>query len=105
MRKLAVITGASAGLGATFARKLAARGYELLLIARRADRLEALARQLKDEFRVSVETLSADLTHDADLEMVGTRIRQDANLALLVNNAGFGTNHYFFETDVAALSS
>jgi short-subunit dehydrogenase len=97
--KLAVITGASSGLGATFARKLAARGHDLLLIARRADRLEALARQLKDEFRISADTLSADLVNPADLELVAARIRNAGDLALLVNNAGFGTNHYFFETD------
>ena len=96
---LAVITGASAGLGAAFARKLAARGYDLLLVARREDRLRALARELRDEHGIAAEFLAADLTDPAALESVADRIRSTRDLGLLVNNAGFGTNHYFFETD------
>ncbi|MEP7351705.1 MAG: SDR family NAD(P)-dependent oxidoreductase [Acidobacteriota bacterium] len=98
-RPLAVITGASAGLGAAFARQLAARGYDLLLVARRDDRLQAMARQLADQYGVSAEGLKADLTDDAQLEAVARRILDAKNFALLINNAGFGTNHYFFETD------
>ena len=98
-RPLAVITGASSGIGASFARKLAARGYDLLLVARREDRIAALARQLADQHNISAEALAADLVDDAQLEMVAQRIRGASNLGLLINNAGFGTNHYFFETD------
>src|SRR6187399_1756355 len=98
-KPLAVITGASAGIGATFARKLAARGYDLWLVARREDRLSALGRELSAAHGVAAESVVADLTQQSDLEALAERIRSAPNLALLVNNAGFGTNHYFFETD------
>lgn len=98
-RPLAVITGASAGIGASFARKLAARGYDLWLVARREDRTRLMARQLSEYHRVHVEPIIADLTNTADLEALAKRIRSADNLSLLVNNAGFGTNHYYFQTD------
>jgi short-subunit dehydrogenase len=96
---LAVITGASSGLGATFARKLAARGYDLLLIARRGDRLQSIAREVGELYRVRAEILVADLTDDAGLASAAKRIRGAADLSLLVNNAGFGTLGYFFDSD------
>jgi len=96
---LAVITGASSGLGAVFARKLAARGYDLLLVARREDRLQALAREIGEQHHVRTEILVADLTEDGALAMVAAHIRDAADLGLLVNNAGFGTLGYFFEAD------
>ncbi len=93
-RPLAAITGASAGLGAVFARKLAERGYDLLLIARRRERLEQLAATLP----VNCEVMEADLIRDDDVAKVAERLRQAANLELLVNNAGFGLLGRFFET-------
>jgi len=72
---LAVITGASSGLGATFARKLAARGYNLLLIARREARLQSIAREISEQYHVHVEILAADLTNETQLAMVADRIR------------------------------
>jgi uncharacterized protein len=89
---LAVITGASAGIGAAFARRVSAEGYDLLLIARRADRLSALAAELP-----RVETLAADLTNDADLRRVEEAIATKPNLQLLINNAGFGLSGRFFD--------
>jgi len=96
---LVVITGASSGLGAAFARKLAARGYDLLLVARREDRLKAIAREIGERYHVQTETLVADLTNDGALAVVAARICDATDLGLLVNNAGFGTLGYFFEAD------
>ena len=97
---LAVITGASSGIGAAFARKLSGRGYDVLLVARREDRLAALAAEIQDRYRTKAETLTADLMQETDCEGVADRIRSAPDLGLLVNNAGFGTNGYFFETDL-----
>lgn len=96
---LAVITGASSGLGAVFARKLAARGYDLLLVARREDRLQSIAREIGEQYRVHTEILVADLTNDAALASAAARIREAPDLSLLVNNAGFGTLGYFVDAD------
>jgi len=98
---LAVITGASSGIGAAFARKLAARHYNLLLIGRREDRLRSIADEIHALHRVEAEPLLADLAVDADRERVAARIRDAPDLGLLVNNAGFGTMGYFWEADVA----
>jgi uncharacterized protein len=99
---LAVITGASSGIGASFARKLAAQRFDLLLIARRKDRLESLARELSAQHQISAEVFQADLTDATVLEAAAERIRKAPNLGILVNNAGFGTHGYFFEADVAS---
>jgi len=96
---LAVITGASSGLGAAFARKLAARGYDLLLIARREDRLRSIAREISEQYHVRADFLAADLAADAGLAAAAERIRDADDLGLLVNNAGFGIVGYFFQTD------
>jgi uncharacterized protein len=99
-RPVAVITGASAGIGETFARALAARGYDLILVARRADRLAELARELESAGNSRVETLAADLASDAGIQAVEQRLASCDALHVLVNNAGFGTKGYFAETDV-----
>jgi hypothetical protein len=95
-RPLALITGASSGIGATFARQLAARGYDLLLVARRPDRLEQESRAIQAGHPAQVEILPADLTRDADLKRVEERIAAAPNLEFLVNNAGFGITGRFF---------
>jgi short-subunit dehydrogenase len=99
---LAVITGASSGLGAAFARKLAARGYNLLLIARREARLQSIAREISEQYHVHAEILAADLTNAAALAAIAPRIQEAPDLGLLVNNAGFGTLGYFFDADPRA---
>ncbi len=98
---LAVVTGTSSGIGAVFARKLASRGYNLLLTARREDRLRSLADELQSLYHVQTEPFPADLTVDADRDRLAARIRTATGLSLLVNNAGFGTMGYFHETAIA----
>jgi short-subunit dehydrogenase len=99
----AVVTGASAGLGVLFARRLAERGHDLVLVARRADRLEELAATLREEHGVAVEALRADLAAPADLERVAARAAGE-DVALLVNNAGINGYGPFEEADAAVLA-
>jgi len=101
-RPIAAITGASAGIGATFARTLAARGHDLILIARRPDRLEALASELAQRNGAKSEIVTADLTAAADLERVAERLAAVPELAILVNNAGFGVPGRFATAEYAA---
>ncbi len=95
-RTVVAITGASSGIGATFARKLAPE-HDLILIARRKDRLDGLAGELSAKYGSRVETVDADLTQDRDLAAVAERIGSENGLVLLVNNAGFGTKGRFWE--------
>jgi short-subunit dehydrogenase len=85
---LALITGASSGIGATYAKRLAQRGFDLLLVARNQTRLDDLAAQLRAGSGVGVETLRADLTVAADVAQVVLRLSSDPAISLLVNNAG-----------------
>jgi short-subunit dehydrogenase len=100
-KPLAVITGASSGFGAVFARKLAA-DYDLLLVARRREKLEALAAELAAHYGCTAEVLPADLADEKDLTAVAERIAAEPRLALLVNNAGIGSRGLFWESDLAA---
>ncbi|MEN0584684.1 MULTISPECIES: SDR family NAD(P)-dependent oxidoreductase [Kosakonia] len=84
----ALITGASSGIGAIYADRFAARGYDLLLVARRGDRLQALADDLQHRHGVKISTLVADLSKAEGIEQVETVLRDDTTISLLVNNAG-----------------
>jgi short-subunit dehydrogenase len=90
-RPLAVVTGASAGIGKEFSERLAARGYDLIVVARDAARLENLRQQLEGKHEVAVEVFPADLTIDTDVSLLAERLTRSPQLALLVNNAGFGS--------------
>jgi short-subunit dehydrogenase len=83
-----LITGASTGIGAVYAERFAQRGHDLVLVARDLQRLETLAAKLRSEHRVAIDVLQADLTQLSDLHTVETRLRDDARIGILVNNAG-----------------
>ncbi len=87
----ALVTGASSGIGAEYARQLAAGGYRVTLVARREERLTALQQELLDRYGMESDVLPADLSTDAGIDTVVERIRAMDDLTVLVNNAGFGT--------------
>jgi len=89
-RPVALVTGASAGLGAAFAARLAQDGYDLVVTARRKERLEALKQQLEGKFGCKVETLLADLSRTDGIKTIEQRIASEPALEMLVNDAGFG---------------
>jgi len=90
-----LITGASSGIGATYAERFARRGHDLVLVARDKARLEALAARLREESKVAVDVLQADLTQPTDLSAVETRLRDDARIGILINNAGIAQSGGF----------
>ena len=98
-RRLAIVTGASAGIGTAYAERLARDAYDLVLVARRRDRLEELAERLGRTHDRRVEVLAADLGSAEGVRAVEARIAAEPALELLVNNAGFGTSGHFAELD------
>nr|WP_294863532.1 SDR family oxidoreductase [uncultured Pseudogulbenkiania sp.] len=87
-RKVAVVTGASSGIGAIYADRLAQRGYDLLLVARRGDRLQSLAARLEQTYGIRAETLVADLEKESDLVTLETVLAGNPSIHVLINNAG-----------------
>lgn len=101
----AVVTGASSGLGKVYADRLAGRGYDLVLVARRAELLDSIAANLRGKHGVAVRTLVADLGAAADVEKVAALLEGDASVTLLVNNAGNSTLAPFAATSTAQLQA
>lgn len=96
-RPTVLITGASTGIGAVYAERFAQRGHDLVLVARDQARLDALAARLRSEHDVTVDVIPADLTQLADLSTVESRLRDDARIGILVNNAGAALSGNFID--------
>ena len=99
----ALITGASTGIGAVYADRLARRGFDLILVARNAANLEKIATRLRTETGRSVDVLPADLTEAADLSSIEHRFETDASITMLVNNAGMDLNGGLLDNGAAEL--
>jgi len=104
-KRTALITGASSGIGAAFADRLAEKGFNCILVARRTEAMKELALRLEKDRSVSVEVLTADLSSDAGIAAVEGRIAEDPAIDVLVNAAGFGTRGVFAETDPRKIES
>ena len=97
----ALVTGATAGIGEAFARFLAAKGFDLVIVARDQERLNARAAELRSKFNIQVEILRADLFNPGDLQKVQDRLSNaDAPIEVLINNAGFGIKDSFLTSNL-----
>ena len=102
---VAVVTGASAGIGAIYAERLARRGHDLILVARDRQRLNALAERISSQTQRAVEVIAADLGQRDQLAQVERRLQQDADVTVLVNNAGIGTHTPLLQSDVERMTA
>ena len=100
-----LITGASTGIGATYAERFAQRGHNLVLVARDKNRLDALSSRLRNKYDVSIDVIQADLTQTSDLTTVEARLRDDANIGILVNNAGAAQSGSFVEQSTDSVAN
>jgi uncharacterized protein len=97
---IALVTGASSGIGAIYADRLAKRGYDLILVARNKERLESICKRLRSETGRQITALPADLNNKADLAKVEAALRENAGVTMLVNNAGVGSVASILQADV-----
>ena len=97
------ITGASSGIGATYAERFARRGHDLVRVARDQSRLDTLAERLRAEHQVAVDVLPADLTNPAELSALETRLRHDTRIGILINNAGMAQSGGILEQSAEAI--
>lgn len=100
-----LITGASTGIGATYAERFAQRGHNLVLVARDKSRLDALSSRLREQHGVSIDVIQADLTQTSDLITVEARLRDDARIGILVNNAGAAQSGSFIEQSTDSIAN
>ncbi len=100
----AVVTGASSGIGKVYAERLAERGFNLILVARRAERLAVLAEELKTKHGIAVENLVADLSQPEEIERVARNLEGDSSITLLVNNAGVSVMGAFMEAEPTTIA-
>lgn len=100
-----LITGASSGIGATYAERFARRGHDLVLVARNKERLDALAARLREESSVNIDVVQADLTHPEHLARVEQRLASDTGIGVLVNNAGAGQAGGFIDQTATSIDS
>ncbi len=105
LRPAVLITGASSGIGAVYAERFARRGHDLVLVARDKSRLDALAARLSETHGVKIDVLQADLTQPADLEAVEARLRSDARIGVLINNAGMAQTGAFVQQGAQAIDT
>lgn len=95
--KIVFITGATSGIGATFAKKFASQGYNLIITGRREEKIKSLAHELIAKHNINVEVIIAELANDDDLELLVKKIKTTNNLEILINNAGFAKRAHFCE--------
>jgi short-subunit dehydrogenase len=100
-----LITGASTGIGATYAERFARRGHNLVLVARDKSRMDALATRLGEETGVSIEVLQADLTEPNELAIIEARLSEDSRIGILINNAGLAQSGGFIQQTAQSINS
>src|SRR3984885_5554289 len=105
LKGTALVTGASTGIGAVYADRLARRCYDLILVARNGDKLKELAASLSSATGRAVDVLAADLTNKADLRKIEERLRSDKSITALVNNAGFGGTASLLDSNIDDLEN
>ncbi|EMO6168999.1 SDR family NAD(P)-dependent oxidoreductase, partial [Acinetobacter baumannii] len=94
-----LITGASSGIGSVYADRFAQRGYHLILVARDTNRLDKISKDLQEKYGVQVEFIQADLSNDQDIRKIEDVLKNDADIEILVNNAGIALNGNFLTQD------
>ncbi|HUX14602.1 MAG TPA: SDR family oxidoreductase, partial [Spirochaetia bacterium] len=99
-RPIAVITGATSGIGAEFARRFAEKGYDLVVTGRRKDKISQLVKDLEERYGTQVETILCELSNPDHLDRLVRRLSEKDDIAILVNNAGFGIQRRFAESEV-----
>ena len=98
-----LITGASSGIGATYSERFARRGHNLVMVARDKTRMDLLASRLREETKVTIDVIQADLTQQEDLAKVETRLREDTSIGILINNAGMGQSGAFVQQNAQSI--